>query len=564
MISLTLTTILYFFIITQIDNIDEESQNFREDAILKDFIDYPYCIVMEAGDLNLKQHIDRSNISNDWIEIRSISHKVLSAIKHIHEQSIIHCDIKPMNIMIVGQVFKLIDLDASAKMDTEFSGSKFSSLYSPPELLYKNINNENNIELKTFTIDYATGKPINFDNYELVPAKPSHDMWAIGILIYYMLTGTPIFLANNEGNLTNQQDLKILFDWKDTFKSNKINQIIHDNENELSRARNFISLLLMKDPSKRLTALIHPFITGIQPTRMQGEKGEYDLFLSYRVKDDLIHVEKFYNQLKSLGLNVWWDKKCLKDGENWEQGFCDGLVSSDNFICILSKGALSNLPGLKEDSNCDNLLLEWQLAEELKERRMIEKKFPIFIGDNDGSDNYCDYFKTNCHPSLIPGVLVDKIQSKFIYHLNRQSLGNAYRQSYKNKVNSIVSDILLNQGYKLEGNIDKEVIKISNNILLSIDTPDLVNHCRSLSARRQSSLYSEDVDDDRIEFILEENIKTLTIQLDKAKKDYEEKDKIICEKDEIICSLRKIINYLIEKDNLRDFDSIDLKKIHYI
>jgi hypothetical protein len=72
---------------------------------------------------------------------------------------------------------------------------------------------------------------------------------------------------------------------------------------------------------------------------------------------------------------------CLKDGEPWEDGFCRGLVSSRTFVPIMSAGALRKTSELKEDSWCDNVLLEYRMALELHELGLVEYVFPLMVGE---------------------------------------------------------------------------------------------------------------------------------------------------------------------------------------
>ena len=39
-------------------------------------------------------------------------------------------------------------------------------------------------------------------------------------------------------------------------------------------------------------------------------------------------VEQLYEQLTAAGLKVWWDKRCLRPAQRWEDGFVDGLLSA--------------------------------------------------------------------------------------------------------------------------------------------------------------------------------------------------------------------------------------------
>ena len=87
------------------------------------------------------------------------------------------------------------------------------------------------------------------------------------------------------------------------------------------------------------------------------------MFISYRFVSDAEHAERLYRRLTARGLKVWWDKASLLPGVDWEQGFCTGLMKSKAFVPLLSRKALANFEGLFETSPCDNVLLEFRLAQ---------------------------------------------------------------------------------------------------------------------------------------------------------------------------------------------------------
>ena len=198
-------------------------------------------------------------------------------------------------------------------------------------------------------------------------------------------------------------------------------------------ARNLLSQMLHKEPLQRPSlsrVLAHPFLSGKKVARLVGENPKYDVFLSYRVASDSQHVEKLYELLTAQGFKVYWDKLCLKPGVDWEQGFCEGLVSSRAFVPLLSRDAINhpdiawqNFSKLTADSRCDNVFLEHRLAVELQGLGLIEKLFPIFIGNLDATTSeYSDYFKSGCHPSL-PEVMVKSVEEKLRHHMESQALG---------------------------------------------------------------------------------------------------------------------------------------------
>ena len=204
----------------------------------------------------------------------------------------------------------LIDLDASAPVGSGFSCSKYSSMYLPPECIYYDSDTNTAIP-KTFTLDAVTGKPVvDTLPYELVPAATSHDSWALGVLLFHLCSGEPLFLANFEDNIDDKQ-LKTLHDFTESFKREKLSKISD------KLARNLIAQLLNKNPKMRPTmdrALVHPFISGKVVVRMPGDVAQFHIFLSYRVASDSKNAEYFYNRFTAMGFRVWWDKKCLKPG----------------------------------------------------------------------------------------------------------------------------------------------------------------------------------------------------------------------------------------------------------
>jgi len=419
------------------DRESESDKDFRADAIYKGYRNYPYCIVMEAAQQSLKRIIDHEHIAGmNWNTVKEMTRNLCNALHHIHEKGVIHGDLKPLNVLLVGTTLKLTDLDAAANFnDGDLVGTKYSSGYIPPEQL---------------TVDeFGEAVVRSDDDLEgLLVAHPSQDMWALGCVLYLLSTGSTLFHVNTEDNIVNDEDLIQILDWNTEIKTRKLKAV----KNKL--AKNLLSLLLTEDVERRplpARVLSHPFITGTHATRLQGEPAVWDIFLSYRVQSDAGHVQMMYEALTAKGLKVWWDKLCLLPGQNWEEGFCSGLVSSASFVCLLSKGAIrnpdrawQNFENLKKDSNCDNVLLEWRLALELKERNMLQGVFPIMIGEKDETTgNYSHYFRGGCNPNA-PDTEVDSIEEKLRDHLDREGLGSPFQETLT--VKQILTIVLANQG----------------------------------------------------------------------------------------------------------------------
>ena len=152
------------------------------------------------------------------------------------------------------------------------------------------------------------------------------------------------------------------------------------------------------------------------------------------------------------GFKVYWDKLCLEPGVDWEEGFCAGLMNSRAFVPLLSREAINhpdkawqNFTKLTLDSKCDNVLLEHRLAVELRQLGLIEKIFPVFIGDVDATTSeYSHYFSSGCHPSPLPTTSVTSIEEKLRFHMENQALGTPFEPN--RTVASVVEVITACQG----------------------------------------------------------------------------------------------------------------------
>ena len=455
-------------ILASYDGDDSDAAAFREDAILKGFKDYPYCVVLDKADCSLKRLIDQHNIcGKEWDEIRKLARQIVAALDHVHSRFYIHGDIKPMNVMLTGNNIRLIDFGASASYTAEcveFAGTEYSSAYIPPEMLYLDPHSDEVIVRSPLRKDNQDDDVEPF-GYDLVEANPAFDMWSFGALLYLLATGETLLKATMDDN-SSQSELRFVYDWTDSTKEQKLRLVSN------KHARNLISLLLCKDPTRRLRAkyvLTHPFLTGKNPTRLQGERAAFDVFLSYRVDSDSDHVELLYTFLTARGMKVWWDKKCLKAGQPWEEGFCEGLINSSNFVCLMSREAINsreknwqNFTMLTESSRCDNVLLEWALALELESREMITGIFPVFIGDKYSNGNYGDYFPDHCHPHPLPQLTVVSLHDKLQEHLDRQGLGAAYCES--TSVKQISEAITAHQGGFIRGDLKTAIESVGQSI----------------------------------------------------------------------------------------------------
>ena len=357
---------------------------------------------------------------------------------------------------------RLIDLDSCVSyVDIQYGVAKTDSGYIPPELLYMI---DGVAGIRRYSINDNMEVVWDRELYDLVVAHPSQDMWSLGAILYYMCTGKTLFWTDSAENI-DAENLIDLYHWRSEYKSNKVSKVSD------VMARNLVSQLLSKLFDKRPSAtrvLFHPFISNRAVARMPGDEPEFDLFLSYRVNSDFKHVELLYNLLTKKRLKVWWDKVCLEPGMPWEEGFCNGLAKSRAFVPLLSREAIKhptidnqNFEKLTQDSRCDNVFLEHRLALELRAMGLIEKIYPVMIGDKQGGQ-YSAYFQSGCHPSA-PDVYVESVEAKVREHLDRQGLGAPIESNVT--VKKVLSSIMSNQGGFIEGMDEVAFVNVINTIL---------------------------------------------------------------------------------------------------
>jgi hypothetical protein len=127
---------------------------------------------------------------------------------------------------------------------------------------------------------------------------------------------------------------------------------------------------------------------------------------------------------------------------------------------------------LTTNSPCDNLLLEFTLALELRERGFVEKIFPLFVGEKDLlSSSYCKYtFEgiDSCHPQSLPLIVVGSVKDKLDERLDELGLGVPLLEV--KGVSQIIHVLLDYQGCFIEGVLPHAMDKMLKEVLLMLDS----------------------------------------------------------------------------------------------
>ncbi|XP_070779507.1 myosin light chain kinase, smooth muscle isoform X2 [Enoplosus armatus] len=154
--------------------------------------------------------------------------QILEGIAYMHQQNIVHLDLKPENIVCVdttGTSIKIIDFGLAMRLD-------------------------GNTPLKVMqgTPEFVAPEVINYE-----PVHSATDMWSIGVICYILLSGESPFQGNSD---TETLALVTAAQWE--FDEESFDEITDE-------AKSFISSLLNKDTRRRMSceeALAHPWIAA--------------------------------------------------------------------------------------------------------------------------------------------------------------------------------------------------------------------------------------------------------------------------------------------------------------
>uniref|UniRef100_A0A3P9JQM4 Myosin light chain kinase, smooth muscle n=1 Tax=Oryzias latipes TaxID=8090 RepID=A0A3P9JQM4_ORYLA len=164
--------------------------------------------------------------------------QILEGVAYIHQQKIVHLDLKPENIVCVdtnGHSIKIIDFGLASKIDDK---TPLKVMHGTPE--------------------FVAPEVINYE-----PVHLATDMWSVGVICYILLSGESPFQGESDA-----ETLALVTSAQWEFDEESFSDITEE-------AKHFISSLLVKVPRRRMSceeALAHPWIAAFDSGDLTSKK----------------------------------------------------------------------------------------------------------------------------------------------------------------------------------------------------------------------------------------------------------------------------------------------------
>ncbi|KAG1674224.1 hypothetical protein FOA52_013844 [Chlamydomonas sp. UWO 241] len=179
---------------------------------------YRLCIMMPRGDRSLLDALQHELFTGtDWGRIRRIGEDVIKALGHMHLEGLVHCDVKPLNVMRIGETWRLIDLDVARKVGQPFGSKAPSSGYCAPELAkallaaYDGGGDGGSARAWGVLTGGALSSALS-GALSRMCASIAFDLWSFGALLFYISAACQLLPTDFEDNL-GVDELKALASW---------------------------------------------------------------------------------------------------------------------------------------------------------------------------------------------------------------------------------------------------------------------------------------------------------------------------------------------------------------
>jgi len=175
------------------------------------------------GKTLLDQFFRRHSATED--DVAFVINELCEILDFLHQQNIVHLDLRPTNLRFSGRDVKLLDYNSARHLANKKAGAVVDVIGDT---------------------EFCAPEMLNFD-----PVLPASDMWSVAIISYILLSGvSPFFYEDEAEVLKSVQGVKFTF--CDAF------------DDISSEAKDFIKKCLLRAPEMRMTAgdaLKHPWLS---------------------------------------------------------------------------------------------------------------------------------------------------------------------------------------------------------------------------------------------------------------------------------------------------------------
>jgi len=256
-------------------------------TFIETYQDFKYFyIVMEycSGGELLDRIVKNKHLKE--AECCEIMRKLFLAVNYIHQKKIAHRDLKPENILFS---------DDTPQSELKIIDFGLSNIFLVNET--KNIDSAVSFHTKVGTPLYLAPEVLK-GSYSV-----KCDIWSLGVIMYFLLSGKLPFLSNNEATLFMMIKKGVI-----NFDSEEWTQVS-------TNAKSLILKLLKVNPKKRITAqqaLEHPWFELFKSQKTSVDKNSDVLQIDSNIRNMLTNM-KNTNRLKKEVLKVFINRLTEKE-----------------------------------------------------------------------------------------------------------------------------------------------------------------------------------------------------------------------------------------------------------
>lgn len=130
--------------------------------------DKQHCVVLEYGEQSLADFLKKGALQRN--ERKFVVDRLAHIVQHMQAQNVVHCDLKPHNVVLFGLKWKVIDLE-NARRASDPVSMKVSPSYCSPEL----------------------ARAVLSKQADRMRASCALDMWSFGLMLFELFARQPYF-----------------------------------------------------------------------------------------------------------------------------------------------------------------------------------------------------------------------------------------------------------------------------------------------------------------------------------------------------------------------------------